>query len=82
MIHWNNQKANAEEFWGNQLDCLARFMEMEPMQVNIYLKNEHVGNIGLWAEETWIIGYKLPYPTLGARQVFMVEELIPDGDPA
>ena len=52
------------------------------MQIDIYLNNEHVGGIsaiGL-AEQVWEVGYTFPYPHLGARQVFMVEELIPVGE--
>lgn len=51
------------------------------MQFDLYLEGEHIGGIsaiGL-AEQAWVVGYRFRYPHLGAKEQFIVEELIREG---
>ena len=48
---------------------------------SLYLNDTHVGGIsaiGL-AEQAWVVGYRLRYPHIGAKEEFIVEELIRKG---
>ena len=51
------------------------------MQYDLYLNDTHVGGIsaiGL-AEQAWVVGHRFRYPHLGAKEEFIVEELIREG---
>ena len=51
------------------------------MQYDLYLNDTHVGGIsaiGL-AEQAWVVGHRFRYPHLGAKEEFIVSELIREG---
>ena len=51
------------------------------MHVDIFLNNKRVGGIsaiGL-AEQAWVVGYRFRYPHLGAKEEFIVAELVREG---
>ena len=51
------------------------------MQYDLYLNDTHVGGIsaiGL-AEQAWVVGHRFRYPHLGAKEEFIVAELIREG---
>ena len=51
------------------------------MQIDLYLNNEHIGGISAIgpAAQRWVVGYTFPYPHIGAKREFVVEEPIPEG---
>jgi len=51
------------------------------MQYDLYMNDVHIGGvsaIGL-AQQAWVVGYRFPYPHLGAKEEFIVQELIREG---